>query len=132
MTDHEILIELIKDKRRNDRNRYIKNTVRIVTAIAVIVLLIIIVPPIVRFFQQLNETVQQVQDSIAQVNEISENIRTEFEDNLSQIKDLADDVKEQASQKLDELDEVYNDLKESAEQLGTARIGLSADSRLCF
>lgn len=137
MSDHEILLELIKDKRRNDRNRYIKNTVRIIIAIAVIVLLIIVVPPVVRFFRQLNETITQMQESIAQVTEVAEGVRTQVEDSLAQIEDFTDEakvmiedsigeisttteeIKAQVEDSLEEFSGLYDELKVSVDQIGT-------------
>ncbi|MBE6016812.1 MAG: DUF948 domain-containing protein [Lachnospiraceae bacterium] len=116
MSDHEILMELIRDKRRNDRNRYIKNIVRIAIAVAVIVLLIIIVPPIVRFFKQLNETINMMQDGMSQVTAIAEDMKSQVEGSIADIETFVNDTKGQLDDKLGQLDDTANEIIEQVNQ----------------
>ena len=121
MSDHEILMELIRDKRRNDRNRYIKNTVRIAIAAAVIVLLIIIVPPVVRFFRQLNETINMVQDGISQVTTIAEDMKSQVEGSIADVETFVNDTKGQLDDKIGQLentaDEVIDQVNQQVETI---------------
>lgn len=116
MSDHEILMELIRDKRRNDRNRYIKNIVRIAIAVAVIVLLIIVVPPVVRFFRQLNETINMMQDGMSQVTAIAEDMRSQVEGSIADIETFVNDTKGQLDDKLGQLDDTADEIIEQVNQ----------------
>ena len=51
MTDHEMLVELMYEKRRNDRARNIKYMIAGAVLVLIIILSIKYVPPVVRYFQ---------------------------------------------------------------------------------
>ena len=56
MTDHEMLVELMYEKRRNDRARNIKYMIAGAVLVLIIILSIKYVPPVVRYFQRLRFT----------------------------------------------------------------------------
>ncbi len=74
MTDHEMLVELMQEKRRNERARNIKYMIAGAVLVLVIILLIKYVPPVVRYFQKLNGTIETMQNSIAAVQGVADSI----------------------------------------------------------
>ena len=69
MSDHEILVELLEDKRRNDKNRYIKYGIYAAIALVIIVLLIIYVPKVVAFINKYNQVLNDLQETNDKINE---------------------------------------------------------------
>ena len=74
MTDHEMLVELMYEKRRNDRARNIKYMIAGAVLVLIIILSIKYVPPVVRYFQKLNETIETMQNSVAAIQGVADNI----------------------------------------------------------
>ena len=64
MSDHELLMELVKEKRRNDKLRYVKYGVYGVIALVVVILCIKYVPKIVEFFKEICSTYKGVSYSL--------------------------------------------------------------------
>ncbi len=69
MTDHEILMELVAEKRRSDNLRRLKIAVYVVIAIIIAILLFKYLPPVIAFFRRLNDQVQQLQTAMEQVQQ---------------------------------------------------------------
>ncbi|MBR3296309.1 MAG: hypothetical protein IKI65_00550, partial [Firmicutes bacterium] len=60
MSDRELLLELVREKRRQDKVRVIKYTVWAVVLIALIVLAAVYVPKIVALYNYANQALQEV------------------------------------------------------------------------
>ena len=60
MTDHEILMELLQDKRRNDRNRYIKYAFIGVIALLIAGSLMVYVPKVLAVINKYNEIMDKL------------------------------------------------------------------------
>ena len=75
MTDHEMLLELMREKRRNERAR----NIRYMIAGAVIVLILILIfrylPPVVHYFQSLNATIDKIQGNVEEVQGVANGIK---------------------------------------------------------
>lgn len=76
MTDHEMLVELLSEKRREENRRYAKIGFYILIAVAIIILCAIYLPPVIAYFRKLNDTVQQIQQAIRQVQTTTDNIKS--------------------------------------------------------
>ena len=74
MSDHEMLVELMYEKRRNDRARNIKYMIAGAVLVLIIILSIKYVPPIVRYFQRLNGTIETMQNSVAAIQGVADSI----------------------------------------------------------
>lgn len=68
MSDHEILIELLEEKRRNDRIRYIQYAFDAVVILALLVLGFIYIPKIVNFVKQVNQLVEDYKQLVGRLN----------------------------------------------------------------
>ena len=68
MSDHEILIELLEEKRRNDRIRYIQYAFDAVVILALLVLGFIYIPKIVSFVKQVNQLIEDSQQLVGRLN----------------------------------------------------------------
>lgn len=92
MSDHELLMELVKEKRRNDKLRYVKYGVYGIIALVVIILCIKYVPKLVAFFKEYNEVMNQLKQASDSVKKVSDSISSEtietFNDVAKAIKDL--------------------------------------------
>ena len=75
MTDREILEELLADKRRQDTLRRVRLGVYAALAVVIAVLLAKYLPPTVRYFRELDETMQQVRQAMEQVNAALDSVR---------------------------------------------------------
>ena len=85
MTDHEILMELLQDKRRNDRNRYIKYALIGIIALLVVGALMVYIPKIVAIINKYNE----IMDKLNQIDTHIDTIFDKFDFNaLEDIKEL--------------------------------------------
>lgn len=61
MSDHELLMELVKEKRRNDRIRYVRYAVYGLILLAVIVIGAIYIPKIVAVINRYNRFMEQME-----------------------------------------------------------------------
>ncbi len=77
MSDHELLMELVAEKRRNDRIRYIKYGIYGVIGLAVIVMCFIYVPKIIDFYNKFNKVMDQLSEATNSVRRVSDSISTE-------------------------------------------------------
>ena len=74
MTDHEMLVELMEEKRRNDRIRTAKLIVFCIVLVILIYLGIKYLPPIIRYFRSLNDTINQIQEGVDQVQGLTDSV----------------------------------------------------------
>ena len=77
MSDHELLMELVAEKRRNDRIRYVKYGVYGIIFLGVAVLCFIYVPKIVAFYNRVNAVMEQLDAATNSVKRVSDSISTE-------------------------------------------------------
>ena len=75
MTDHEMLVELMHEKRRNDRTRNIKYMIIGAIVVLIAILLFKFLPPVVRYFHNLNETIDRLQTGISEVQGVTNSIK---------------------------------------------------------
>ena len=61
MSDHELLMELVKEKRRNDKIRYVRYAVYVLILLAVGILAGIYVPKVVAVIKRYNQFMDQMQ-----------------------------------------------------------------------
>ena len=71
MSDHEILLELLEEKRRNDRQRLIERIITLTIIVALIVVLVLI-------NAKFTHVMKQVQENIDRVNTATQEITTFF------------------------------------------------------
>lgn len=76
MTDHEILVELLKEKRMRDKIMYVKIAVYSVILITLMILGCIYIPKIVAFVNRVNEDLERIENTII---EFEENMNTLME-----------------------------------------------------
>ncbi len=96
MSDHELLMELVKEKRRNDRNRYVRYAVYGVICLFLIYLGFTYVPRIMKIVNQYNELMSKYGDLLAKlestdtkINDFMESLQTDVFDKM---KDIADRI----------------------------------------
>ncbi len=75
MTDRELLMELVREKRLQQNLRRIKIVIAAVIIIAVIWLLAIYVPRMIEAYNRLNSVLQQIQDTGNKVSGIVEEVK---------------------------------------------------------
>ena len=74
MSDHEMLVELMTEKRRNDRARNIKYMIAGAILLLVIILLIKYLPPAIRYFRSLNESLETIRGGVETVRNAADNM----------------------------------------------------------
>jgi len=77
MSDHELLMELVAEKRRNDRIRYIKYGLYGVIVLLLAALCFIYVPKIIDFYNKFNKVMDQLSEATNSVRRVSDSISTE-------------------------------------------------------
>ena len=70
MNDHELLMELVKEKRQNDKIRYVRYGIYILLFLTIAVFAYIYVPKIVAVIDRYNRFVEQVEGLSDKVNSI--------------------------------------------------------------
>ena len=75
MTDHEMLVELMREKRRNDRARNIRYMILGAIVVLIAILLFRYLPPVIRYFQSLHATLDKIQSGVDQVQGVTDGIR---------------------------------------------------------
>ena len=99
MTDHEMLQELLEEKRRADRVRSIKIAVCAAILIAVAVLCAIYLPPIIEYFRKLNESVQQIRSTLQELRAVTDAVR----ETVGNLRDAGTERLESALDRINEL-----------------------------
>lgn len=90
MSDHELLMELVAEKRRNDKIRYIKYGFYGLIGVFLIVLCFIYVPKIVDFYNRFNAVMDQLSEATNSVRRVSDSISTET---IESFKSIVDAIK---------------------------------------
>ena len=77
MSDHELLMELVAEKRRNDKIRYISYGIKGAICLAAVIMCFIYVPKIIEFYNRFNAIMDQLNKVSASVIRVSDSISTE-------------------------------------------------------
>jgi len=132
MTDHEILLELIKEKRMRDKIMYVKIGFYSVILIALIILGCIYIPKIVAFVNRVNEDIERIEHTIDEIEEnmntlkeygedFYENTLTKITENVQKMEGTISEIKENINNfKIsgqDVFDSTVNKLSKSVEDL---------------
>ncbi|MBR2824794.1 MAG: hypothetical protein IKE51_00785 [Solobacterium sp.] len=92
-TDHELLLELLEDKRKRDRNRKIKIVLWIIVAVVVGVLLMRIVPNLIKMYESYQHAMQQIESITEQYQNIQEIINNQdfsgYQEAIEQIQEYS-------------------------------------------
>ncbi|MBQ6334763.1 MAG: hypothetical protein IJI46_06835 [Erysipelotrichaceae bacterium] len=97
MSDHELLMELVAEKRRQDKLRYLKYAFYGLIGLAFVVLCYIYVPKIVEMYKAYKQMVDKVNELTSQLQGTSDKINS-----------LIDDVSDGTIEKLKSLVDVLN------------------------
>lgn len=87
MTDHEILVELLEEKRRNDRNRIIKYVLYGIVALVIIILLSIYVPKIMAWVDRYNKFMNEIETTTNRVKEFVDGVGTSTTQKIDEVLD---------------------------------------------
>ena len=109
MTERELLMELVNEKRRQEKIRYIKWGITAVIIILVVVLLIVYLPPVVKTIKKVDSAVDMMQSEI-------DNIKGSFDDAMEKLSEF-EAIAEEFSD-FDDLKEKLAGLEEIGEKLG--------------
>ena len=111
MTDHELLMELVEEQRRQERMRRVKTILWIAAALAVFVLACVYVPKLSALLRHYNAVMNSLESATARVN-----------DSLDEFKTLAGEAQgffDQVNQLgLDKLQEALDELRGALQQIG--------------
>lgn len=128
MSDRELLMELVTEKRRQEKMRYVKYTVWGIVIIALIVLACIYVPKIAAAYEQVMEACAQIQevseraDSVAsQAEETMNNINDTLINKLNPAIDSYNSLRDAAAQKLQEASEAIGHITETLRNIFGSR-----------
>jgi len=89
MSDHELLMELVEEKRRNDKIRCIKYGIYAVLALIVIILCIKYIPMIVDMVNRYNALMEQLEQTNTSINQLVDSVG---EDTGAKLKELVDSI----------------------------------------
>ena len=127
MTDRELLLELVADKRRADRARRIKAYIWMVVAAALLVLCLIYVPRVVRTVRHYNQVIDQVSQTVTEAQGLLDGLKAvgteKLQDTVDQLSESArkanaffsamgDGGLEKLQQSLDQLQETSRQTRE--------------------
>ncbi len=102
MSDRELLEELIAEKRRADKVRYVKYAVWAVILIALAYLLYRYLPPVIKTVQEIRQATQQIEQELGKLN-----------DNIESIRGTVDGIRQSGSDALERAIEKLNSLLEN-------------------
>jgi len=81
MTDRELLMELLEDKRRQEKERKVKYWVLAAVVLVIAVLLVIYIPKAAAFFDNVNRTMAMMETEV-------DNIKVSFDSAMQKIDEL--------------------------------------------
>lgn len=84
MTDHEILMELIEEKRKNDKLKTIKYAIYGTVLFLFVVALLIYVPKILKIINVYNDFIKQFNDTNTKINDLIESFDPEITKQLAE------------------------------------------------
>lgn len=117
MTDHELLMELVAEKRMRDKIRYVKIGFYSVIFIALIVAGCIYIPKIVRFVNRVNEDIEKIERMVDEMQESMDTMKNygkdfynesmaKFTEGMEKLEGTITEIKENMN--------VFNDYKQNA------------------
>ncbi len=135
MSERELLMELVTEKRRQDKVRVVKYAVLAAVIIAIAVLAVIYVPKIVNAYKALMETYSQVQElsleaeealgqvegAVEKAHETMDNINDTLNNKLNPAIDSYNSLRDAAAQKLQEASETIGTITETLRNFFTFR-----------
>ncbi len=135
MSEREMLVELLTEKRRQDKARVVRYAVLAAVIIAIAVLAIIYVPKIVNAYKALMETYSQVQElsleaeealgqvegAVEKAHETMDNINDTLNNKLNPAIDSYNSLRDAAAQKLQEASETIGTITETLRNFFTFR-----------
>ena len=75
MSDHELLVELVREKRRADRERAVKTAVALAVLAVIVVLCVIYVPRIAQTVRQFQAVMDRLDQAESKMNEAADEMR---------------------------------------------------------
>ena len=75
MSDHELLVELVREKRRADRERAVKTAVALAVLAVIVVLCVIYVPRIAQTVRQFQAVMDRLDQAASKMNEAADEMR---------------------------------------------------------
>ena len=114
MSDRELLLELVSEKRRQDKVRVIKYIVWAVVLIALIVLAAVYVPKIVALYNYANQALQEVDSTMSEVDGTMQ----EINDTLIKLNTDYDSLKSNGLDILQDATDTVNGLIEKLRSFG--------------
>lgn len=78
MTDHELLMELVKDQQRRERNEKTRRYISLAVLLVVLALLLFCVPKVIRLYRDLYDALKQINAVAEKVNGTLEGIDTDL------------------------------------------------------
>ncbi len=78
MTDHELLMELVKDQQRRERNEKTRRYISLAVLLVILALLLFCVPKVIRLYRDLYDALKQINAVTEKVNGTLEGIDTDL------------------------------------------------------
>ena len=103
MSEKELLAELVRQGRRNERADMIKVSVLCVLLLAVVILALVYVPKIVAPIQQLSDSMEQIETSFDEAKRVLSSFDKETIDNFKQTMESLNETSQQARVFMDKL-----------------------------
>ena len=91
MSDHELLMELIEDKRRNDKIRFIIYAVFATIAVLIIGVMLVYIPRMIQFMNQYKALMEDLENATNSIKDLKDSL--DF-DSLSGVQDMISKVQE--------------------------------------
>ena len=113
MTEREMLVELMEDKKRRDRFRYVKIAAAVLILILIIVFAVKFLVPMTGYVKSIEESMTGIQ---AEVDAIKGQAQTLMEDMQSKLDEMDLESLQELSDKLQDVD--MDSVKETVEKLG--------------
>ena len=111
MSDHELLMELVREKRRADRVRCVKLAVVLVLLAAILVLCIIYVPRIMETVHRYQAIMERLDQAAARMDEAADQMRQASAQVTEFFGDLGENSMQAWEQSVEEVAELLDGLK---------------------
>ncbi len=103
MTDHEMLLELMQEKRSVDQRRYVRLVCMAVAAGVLIILGVKYLPPVIAYFKEVRAATQQIEQTLGQIRQNTDNV-------LGIVRGLKDSGSEMLSSSIEQLEKYIGQL----------------------
>ncbi len=98
MSDHELLQELVRQGRRNERESNIKTAVIAALLLVIIILALVYIPKIMAPIRQLNENMDQIKQTMGRLQEFADSLGSDTAEKLRRTLDGLNETTEQAKE----------------------------------